>query len=522
MRLFAIVVVSISVGLLGAPAEAAWQEALDELLLASEGPARDALLEDVLDAAPDWKDVVREIESMSFPDVPEKGVPILRSIVSSDGVERPWVVIVPEGYDSSRPTPLLVILHGGVGRADIIEDPLEYVTEHGFLPVATELGAIAVFPFGQAGATWWDDVGMTNIREIVRTVKRGHNVDDDRVWMIGFSDGASAGFCHAMLDPSDYAAIVALNGHIGVGSLDGGLATYAPNMANIPVYAVTTFDDGLYPSERMRPTLDMALGAGGDVLYREIPGEHDFPYPSDELPAIVRFLDRHARDPFPPRIVWETATPAFGRCHWFAIDRVTLEEPADWHTDHNASLVDDRVTVGFQADDGYEGEGVRVGLIVEDEGYPSEEMGLSVGDIIVAGNGRPIANMDGLGEFKATLSRGDAFDITVLREGEEVVLPGWIPEPSNYLVFTRDAPSGLARAKYSANRIDVELSRVGAFRVLVHPEMIRLEENLVVRANGSVVYDQPVGADLEYTLSNFLEHRDRGLLYVAEVAIELP
>ena len=325
-----------------------------------------------------------------------------------------------------------------------------------------------------------------------------------------------------LVGPSDYAAIVALNGHMGVASLDGGLASYAPNMANTPIYAVTTFEDGLYPSDRMRPTLDMALEAGGDILYREFPGEHDFPYPSDELPRIIRFLDRHARDPFPPRIVWETATAEFGRCRWFAIDRVTLDEPAAWHTDHNVPLVDDRVTIGFQNDEEYEGDGIRVGLIVEDEGYAAEEMGLLAGDTIVAGDGWAIVDMEDLGEFKSTLSRGDAFELIVLRDSEEIVLPGRIPDPTNYLVFTRDTPSGLARVSYSANRIDVKASRVGAFRVSVHPEMIRLEESLVVRFNGSVVFDEPVQPDLGYLLSNFLENRDRRLLYVATIAIELP
>lgn len=505
-----------------AAAEPTWRQSLSELLLASGEQERGALVERVLQAAPDWGDVAREIEALSFPDAPEKGVPVLRSIVSTDGVQRPWVLLVPEAYDPAHRTPLLVVLHGGVKRAEIIDEPLEYAREHAFLPVAGELGAIAVFPFGQEGATWWDDVGMTNIREIVRTVKREHNIDDDRVWMIGFSDGASAGFCHAMLDPSDYAAIVALNGHMGVASLDGGLAAYAPNMANTPIYAVTTFDDALYPSDRMRPTLDMALEAGGDILHREIPGEHDFPYPSDELPGITRFLDRHARDPFPPRIVWETATPEFGECRWFAIDAVTFDDRAAWHVDHNVPMLDDRVTIGFRPDDEYEGEGVRIGLIVEGEGYPAEGMGLLAGDTIIAGNGQPIVGMDGLGEFKETLERGDAFELTVLRDGEELVLPGRVPEPSSYLVFTRDAPSALARVSYAANRVDVEASRVGAFRILVHPEMIRLEENLVVRVDGDVVLDEPVRPDVRFLLENFLENRDRRLLYVAEVAVELP
>ena len=152
----------------------------------------------------------------------------------------------------------------------------------------------------------------------------------------------------------------------------------------------------------------------------------------------------------------------------------------------------------------------------------AKEMGLLAGDTIVGGDGRVIADMEDLGEFKSTPSRGDAFELTVLRDGEELVLHGRIPEPTNYLVFTRDTPSGLARVSYSANRVNVEVSRVAALRIFVHPEMIRLEENLVVRCDGEVVFDDLVEPDVEFLLRNFIENRDRRLLYVAEVTVELP
>ncbi len=43
------------------------------------------------------------------------------------------LLVVPEFYDPSRPTPLLVVLHGGVGRAGIMDDPLGYAAEDGFV-----------------------------------------------------------------------------------------------------------------------------------------------------------------------------------------------------------------------------------------------------------------------------------------------------------------------------------------------------------------------------------------------------
>jgi len=512
------------VGLLGLsalPTLAGWEEDLDALVRVPDGPEQERLLERVLAADPDWRAVARAIESMTFPDPPIVGEAALRTAMCSDAVERPWIAFVPDDYDPAVPTPLLVALHGGVGRADLIEDPMEYVAENEYLALAEAAGWIAIFPFGQDGATWWDDVGMKNIRALLRTVKREYNVDDDRVWMIGFSDGASAGFLHAMVAPDDYAAFVCLNGHMGVGSLDGELPTYATNMAARPIYAVTTHDDGLYPSARMRPTIEMARRAGADILYRELPGTHDFDYAETEIPRVRRFLERHARDPLPTRVAWETAERRFGRRDWIGVDRVTVGPGAPWHRDHNCGMVDERVTIGFHPDWEFEGEGVFVENVVEDDN-PASEMGLLAGDVIVEGNGAAIADLDGLNEFKETIGRGDSFEMTVLRDGERVLLAGEIPEPANYLIFQRTVPSGMVHAWFAANRFGIKTSRVGALRIFVHPDMVALDQNVVVEVDGEVVHDAPVEPDVAYLLGGFLEDRDRTRLYVGEIGVEVP
>lgn len=494
-----------------------WQTDLDSLLQVSQGPERDALLARIVTAAPDWREVVTQIESLQFPEV-KKGM-VLRTTICDDGVERPWVLYVPASYDYKISTPLLVILHGGVSRKDLIEDPKGWAERNEFTAFAEEHGWLVLYPLGQEGATWWDKVGMNNIRNLLRIVKSQYNVDDDRVWMGGFSDGASAAFLYAMVVPTDYAAFVALNGHMGVGSLDGDLPTYAPNFFNTPLYAVTTDRDQLYPSHKMRILVDMARGAGGKILYREHEGEHEFSYADEELPRIARFLERHPRDPFPTRIVCETANPRFGVCRWFAIDRVTTEEPAPWHTDYNAALVDDRVVIGFFPDNSFEGPGVKAGKIFKDTA--AEDLGMEAGDIIVRAGRKKIKTVEDLTAFKAGLKRGDPIELAVKRGDQEILLKGRIPEPANYYAFKRESPSGVVRVSFSANHVDIEASRVGAFRILVHPDLIRLEQNVVVEVNGDTLFNEQVKPDLEFLLRNFLENRDRHLLYVAEVKITL-
>jgi len=516
MRTFAIALV-IATALATSAVGADWQGTLDAILAAPDGATRDALLEELVEAGPPWRDVAGALRGIQFP--PAEAGDHLRSAVCVDTVERPWVAVVPPEYDPAEPTPLLVALHGGVSAPEIADDPLGYVAESPFAAIARKRGWLACFPFGQEGATWWDEVGMANIRSLVRTMKREYNVDDDRVWMIGFSDGASAAFLHAMVDPNDYAGFVALNGHIGVGSLDGELPTYASNLANTPVYAVTTFEDQLYPSRVMRRTIEMARQAGGDVFYRELDGAHDFAYADEEMPRVADFIERHPRDPFPTRITWETATSAFGGCRWLAIDRVTADEPATWHDDHNVALVDARVTVGFHPEDS-EAKGILVGSVVEGD-YPAARMGLRAADVIIAADGQPIGDIDDLDRWKEGVERGDAFTLTVVRDGRQVALDGRIPEPSNYFVFKREAPSARALAAFAANAVDVETSRVGALRILLHPDMFRFDREIVVRVDGKTVFEKAVEPDVGYLVRNFLESRDRRLLYAGEIALDL-
>ncbi len=511
----------------------AWMEPLAELMATTDAGAHDELIDRVLEAEPSWSDVAGAIRSMPFPDPQTSGDAELRTTVCTDGVERPWVLVPPSSYDPARPTPLLVVLHGGVSRATIIDDPLEYAVESHFVGLARDRGWFALLPFGQIDATWWDEVGYENIESLIRTVKREYNIDDDRVYMSGFSDGSSAGFFFAMTMPTDYAAIAALNGHIGVGSLDGDQPTYAQNMAAVPVYATTTFNDGLYPSWKMRSTIEMAQDAGGDILYRELAGEHDLtPFADTEMPLIGDFLDRHPRDPFPPFLQWEATGELFGRCRWVSIDAFAPGVPAEWHLDYNVPLIDDRITFGFHPDwDGSEeGNGIPVDGL-SDGDYPATRMGLLAGDTIVGAatpatdderaTSMDIGTLDDLNEFKETLERGDAFSLDVLREGVEVTLDGALDPVGYYNIFKREVPTAAIRASVSGNRIRVEPSALGAFSVYIYPQLLNLDERVTVTSGESVLFDAVVEPDLEYTLRDYVERRDRSMLCAAKLSFDL-
>jgi polyhydroxybutyrate depolymerase len=153
-------------------------------------------------------------------------------LVHHDGVARRYLLHVPADLDAARPAPLVMMLHGAGGNADHV------ARAYGWRELADRAGFIAVFPEGtrrdSAEAADWamtnprlwndgsgrgfagrrkvDDIGY--LAAVLDDVARRCNVDADRVYCTGFSNGASMTF-HAGVALSDrFAAIAPISGHL--------------------------------------------------------------------------------------------------------------------------------------------------------------------------------------------------------------------------------------------------------------------------------------------------------------------
>ena len=81
----------------------------------------------------------------------------------------------------------------------------------GRLTVAKDLvgdrGWLMVYPFGR-GNEDWRDAGEVDVREVIAEVKRRFRIDENRVYLVGFSMGGRGVWHLGMRYPSDWAAIV--------------------------------------------------------------------------------------------------------------------------------------------------------------------------------------------------------------------------------------------------------------------------------------------------------------------------
>lgn len=510
---------------------------INELMHTDEPVKQIQLISEILDHNPTIEALTTAISNIEYK--PQKAGKHVRENLCIDGVMRRYYVYVPKNYDHREKTPLLVYLHGGVMRRELLED--WEIEDFELVSLAEEYGYIILFPLGQFGASWWDTVGITNVLQQVRTTKQDFNIDDNRVFMMGFSDGASGSFNFAMCYPTDFAGFLPCNGHPGVGS-SAGMHTYPVNLANRPVYVINTDEDKLYPAEKeIRPMMELANEAGADLLYRIYTGiGHDFDYLLIELPLMAHFMENNPRS-LSSHIIWESADPG-RQFMWLSIDSITTDGHADWYMDYNMKLTDDRVMFGFMPDDyhtsldyssidtsaffdlfedeSFQGPGVRVDNVVGDSSLCALT-GIQVGDIIVKLDDRAVNTLDDVDEYKHSKQRGDSVYMAILRNGQVIEFKTKFPEPTIFDLFTRKKPSGRVEGYFCANRFALRTSQVGAFTLYLHPAMVQFDQNVVVEVNGQVVFDQSVKPSPGFLLHTFSENRDRELLYVNKIHITL-
>ncbi|RIK68333.1 MAG: hypothetical protein DCC65_03845 [Planctomycetota bacterium] len=127
-------------------------------------------------------------------------------------VEPQTKVTLPKKYNKAKAAPLLVVLHPWGG--DMNE------TAARWQPVADKLGAILLTPQGTYrlpdGHYRWDtdlDLVEHNVLEAVESVMDQYKVDEDRVAVAGFSQGAWAAFGLAVRNPDLFTALIAIGGH---------------------------------------------------------------------------------------------------------------------------------------------------------------------------------------------------------------------------------------------------------------------------------------------------------------------
>ena len=253
-------------------------------------------------------------------DVPTGRIELTRT--NQDGLLHRYVVIVPENYDASRRYPVAFYLHGGVSRPN----PGPGGGWWRNYDVVTSRDRIAVLPLSWDKSLWWQASQIENLRGILSDVKNTYNVDENRVYAFGSSDGGTGVYFLGFKDATPWAAFLPFIGYPGVllsprTGTDGQM--HLANLTNKPLFIVSGETDRLYPAHLMAPYLQVFQDAGVDFVFTTKPGGHNTRWWPEETENIERFIEAHPRDPHPVRVRWATEfADRYNRAHWVVINEL--------------------------------------------------------------------------------------------------------------------------------------------------------------------------------------------------------
>ena len=111
-----------------------------------------------------------------------------------DGIEREYIIYVPEIYQDGDEVPVLFSFHGGGGYAS------DFIQANDMRPLADTANFIAVYPQGaidpEGGTTSWIHKAPTDhddiffIEAIINELSTEYDIDQERIYACGYSEGA--------------------------------------------------------------------------------------------------------------------------------------------------------------------------------------------------------------------------------------------------------------------------------------------------------------------------------------------
>lgn len=237
-------------------------------------------------------------------DLDAKKQPILRGAEKwkENGKEFEYQWVLPNHYDPSRPTPLLIYLHGSNGP-------------QGTAPWdrwATAQGAILVAPTSP-NRSYWHPVAQATDPTVyeetffftyLRAWREKFNLDWNRIYLSGFSAGGFGSWWFALRYPDWFAAVLPMAG--GPPSNWGEYGPYE-HVGKLPFWIWHGEKDTEVPPDLDRSGVQWLRKLGTPCEYKEYPGgDHNTWFPKDPSigTKVQEIIQELRRDPFPKRVVW--------------------------------------------------------------------------------------------------------------------------------------------------------------------------------------------------------------------------
>lgn len=281
----------------------------------------------------------------NYPEIQKTGTDYIFYYNDASIGQTPMRVYIPLGYRSNVKTGCVLMLHGAVGMSHFKDiDSLYKFDSDILINTLKTQNFIVVRPVADASKKFdWvvnrysgRSGGLPNLTfkiltEVIITLKKQLNIDDDRVYAFGHSDGSDGAVGLGVFSPDQFAGVVAYNSMLSNIFADD---FYIRNIQNRPLYLVHSDLDDLRPIQQARIILDSLRKYDHNILYKEYIGyQHEDKHLDKDVPLACMFMKGISRNPFQTQLYWESQRSGiYNTCDWLKLTTVdTAAIAAPWH-----------------------------------------------------------------------------------------------------------------------------------------------------------------------------------------------
>jgi predicted esterase len=266
------------------------------------------------------------------------------SLKINDTTSTSYLVHLPKNYNPKKKYSTLLFLHGAVRFSPLKDYQIAQQILGGWNRFYTKYAAtndvILVFPSASKKYNWMtSEDGFFMIPKIVEQLKTAINLDDNKIFISGHSNGSTGSFSYLMKQPTQFAGFYGFNTQAKV--YTGG--TFIENSLNRSYINFSTDQDYYYPpnaNDSLSKLMDSLNADYKDYRYNGFP--HWFPEFDESEPAYkILFADlvKRERNPFPNKITWEFDDNNYGNIDWLSeIKLDTLASKKLWHKHLNFEI----------------------------------------------------------------------------------------------------------------------------------------------------------------------------------------
>ena len=225
--------------------------------------------------------------------------------ITHNGKDYPYALFLPELSEPDEKVPLVVVLHGlGGSGANTIPKWIERLDKK-----------VAVLCPTYPMAAWWARPAEEMVLNLIDETREKYNIDSDRVFLAGLSNGAIGAYMIGMFYPDRFAGLIPI-----AGSITPRYMHFLVNLRNTPIYMIQGAHDPIFPIQLSRRIHKILSDMKYPVRYREH-GEKGSAHgghflPESEVPEMVEWISKQKRHSNPDIVRMTREGNHLGAIHW--------------------------------------------------------------------------------------------------------------------------------------------------------------------------------------------------------------